>query len=32
MVGLANTLGKVILKDHDIPYCVELLASMLNDK
>lgn len=32
MVGLANTLGKVFLKDHDIPYCVDLIASLLNDK
>ena len=29
MVGLANTLGKVFLKDHDIPYCVELLSARL---
>lgn len=29
MVGLANTLGKVFLKDHDIPYCVDLLAARL---
>lgn len=29
MVGLASTLGKVYLKDHDIPYCVELLTSRL---
>ena len=29
MVGLANTLGKVFLNDHDIDYCVDLLVSRL---
>ncbi len=29
MVGLANTLGKVFLKDHDIAYCVDLLVARL---
>ncbi len=29
MVGLANTLGKVFLKDHDIDYCANLLAARL---
>jgi hypothetical protein len=29
MVGLASTLGKVYLRDHDIPYCVDLLTSRL---
>ncbi|MCG2593102.1 TIR domain-containing protein [Ramlibacter sp. XY19] len=29
MVGLANTLGKVFLKDHDIAYCVDLLTAKL---
>lgn len=30
MVGLANTLGKVFLKDHDITYCADLLAAKLS--
>lgn len=32
MVGLENTLGKVFLKDHDIPYCVDLLTTRLTAK
>lgn len=29
IVGLTNTIGKVLLKDHDITYCADLLAARL---
>ena len=29
MVGLANTIGKIFLKDHDIAYCADLLAARI---
>lgn len=32
LVGLANTLGKVFLKNHDINYCVDLLIAKLNEE
>lgn len=32
LVGLANTLGKVFLKNHDIDYCVDLLIAKLTEE